>query len=90
LDPVTKVTHTCPIIQNNGVIRSLVGIIEIWLKETDLGPSNAFRMYQCPVLGGFTMLAPVQVIETFTTLASSIGIKVNLLVKFSYKQEDGS
>ncbi len=36
------------------------------------------------------MLAPVQVIETFTTLASSIGIKVNLLVKFSYKQEDGS
>ena len=89
-DPVSNVTHTCPVIQNNGVIRSLVKVIDIWLKEADLGPSNAFRMYQCPVLGGFSMIAPVQIIETFRTLAASTGVKVDLPVKFLYRQEDGS
>lgn len=88
-DPVTKVTLKCPVVQNNGVIRSLVEIIKIWLKETDLGPSNAFRMYRCPVLGGISMIAPVQIIETFMMFASSTGIEVELPVKFSYMWEDG-
>jgi hypothetical protein len=90
-DPVTKEKHKCPVVQTNGVIRSLTEIIKIWLREADLGPSNAFRMYQCPVLGGFSMIAPFQIIQNYMTLASAVGINVDLPVKFSYKQEkDGS
>ncbi len=90
-DPVTKEKHKCPVVQNNGVIRSLTELIKIWLKEADIGPSNAFRMYQCPVLGGFSMLAPFQIIESYMTLASAVGINVDPPIKFSYKQEeDGS
>ena len=89
-DPITKQNLICPVIQNNGVIRSLSSIIDIWLKETDMGQSHAFRMYQCPVLKSFTMLAPVQIVETFNSLAVSIGVDVNLPVHFSFKKDDGS
>ena len=89
-DPVTKKQLTCPVIQNNGVIRSLGSIIDIWLKEADMGQCHAFRMYQCPVLKSFTMIAPVQIVETFNSLAASIGVDVDLPFHFSFKKDDGS
>ncbi len=64
-DPITNEKLRCPIIQSNGVVRSLSSIVNIWLSEIDLGQSNAFRMFQCPVLKSFSMIAPFQIVETF-------------------------
>ncbi len=89
-DPITNEKLRCPIIQNNGVVRSLSSIVNIWLNEIDLGQSNAFRMYQCPVLKSFSMIAPFQIVETFMSLAASVGVEIDLPVKFSFKQDDDS
>jgi len=88
-DPVSKTKLVCPVIQNNGVIRSFPEIINIWLNETDLGQTNAFRMFQCPVGGSFTHLAPFPTIETIMKLAATIGVKTAPLVVFYLKQPVG-
>lgn len=90
VDPVTQSKHVCPVIQTNGVIRSLPEIVDIWLKEPDLGQSNAFRMFQCPVLKNFSMVAPFQVVETVMSLASTVGVNSVPPVLFQFKQTDDS
>jgi hypothetical protein len=90
VDPVTHMKHVCPVIQNNGVIRSLPEIINMWLKEPDLGQSNAFRMFQCPVLGNFSMVSPFQIVETVMNLAAAVGVKISSPVVFHFKRADDS
>ena len=90
VDPVTHEKHICPVMQNNGVIRSLPEIIDIWLKEPDLGQSNAFRMFQCPVLRSFSMVSPFQIVETILNLAATVGVKTSSPVLFQFKQADES
>ena len=84
-DPVDETELVCPVIQNNGVIRSFPEIIKIWLNEPDLGRSNAFRMFQCPVLKSFTMVAPFQMVQTVMDLAATIGVKTAPPVVFYLK-----
>jgi hypothetical protein len=88
-DPVTNTKHVCPVIQNNGVIRSFPEVIKLWLNEPDLGRSNAFRMFQCPVLKSFTMVAPFQMVQTVMDLAVTIGVKTAPPVVFYLKRPVG-
>ena len=88
-DPISKTKLVCPVIQYNGVIRSFLEIINIWLNETDLGQTNAFRMFQCPVVGSFTHLAPFPMVDTVMKLAATIGVKTAPLVLFYLKQPVG-
>lgn len=89
-DPVTKEPHQCPVIQTNGVIRSLSGIIEIWLKESNMGQSNAFRMFKCPVQQNFTMIASFPIVDSILKLAGYLKLDVSLPISFLYKAADDS
>ena len=90
VDPLTSEPHRCPVMQNNGVIRSIGGIIDIWLRESNMGQSNAFRMFQCPVLRNFTMIAPFSIVDTVLKLAGSSGVDVSLPLMFCFRGVDGS
>ena len=85
VDPVTREQQLCPIIQNNGVIRSLGEIISIWLKEVNMGQSSTFRMFQCPVLQNFTTISPFPIVDAFLKLAGSSGVDVSLPLFFWFK-----
>lgn len=88
IDPETNEQLKCPVIQTNGVIRSLTGIINLWLKEPSMGQSNAFRMFQCPVQKNFTMIASFPVVDAFLKLVGSLAVDISLPVVFSFKDSN--
>ncbi len=86
-DPVTNAKHKCPVIQANGVIRSLSEIISVWLKDLNMGQSNAFRMFQCPVLKNFTMIASFPIVDSFLKVAESLMVDVSPPIVFVFKKD---
>jgi hypothetical protein len=90
VDPVTGVQHRCPVIQNNGVIRSLGAVIDIWVKESDMGQSNAFRMFSCPVTREFVILSPIPIVNALMKLAGAAGVNTRLPIVFMHKGMDGA
>ena len=89
-DPVTNEQYQCPVIQTNGVIRSLDGIIRIWLGESNMGHSNVFRMFQCPILKNFTMIASFPVVDAFLGLAKSMAVDISPPMTFKFKDSSDS
>ena len=89
-DPVTNEQYQCPVIQTNGVIRSLDGIIRIWLGESNMGHSNVFRMFQCPILKNFTMIASFPVVDAFLGLAESMAVDISPPMTFKFKDSGDS
>jgi hypothetical protein len=85
-DPITGMQHRCPVIQNNGVIRSLQAVIEIWASESDMGQCNAFRMFSCPVTKNYSMISPFPIVDTVMKLACSAGVDVSSPLVFMYKE----
>jgi hypothetical protein len=89
-DPVSNEPFKCPLIQTNGVIRSFSEIIGVWLNESNMCQSNAFRMFQCPVLKNFTMIASFPVLDAFLNMASSMQVDITLPVVFLFKDSTDS
>ena len=85
VDPVEGVQHRCPVIQNNGVIRSLQSLVEIWAKEFDMGQSNPFRMFTCPVTRKFSTISPFPIVDTVMKLARAAAVDVSSPIVFMYK-----
>jgi hypothetical protein len=85
VDPVTNEPHLCPIIQNNGVIRSLGEIISIWSKQASMGQSSTFRMFQCPVNQSYTTISPFPIVDALLKLAELSGVDVSLPLYFWFK-----
>ena len=89
VDPVSKNRLRCPIIQNNGIIRSFSEIICIWVKEANMGQSNTFRMYPCPVNRNFTTISPFPIVDSFSKLALLSGVDVSIPMSFWFKGIEG-
>ena len=87
MDPVEGVQHRCPVIQNNGVIRSLQSLIEIWTNESDMGQGDAFRMFMCPVTRKLSTIAPFPIVNTVMKLASAAAVDVTSPIVFMYKED---
>jgi len=90
VDPVTGIQHRCPVIQNNGVIRSLGAVIDIWVKESDMGQSNAFRTFFCPVTRNYVLLPPFRIVNAVMKLAGAAGVDTTSPIAFVHKGVDGS
>ncbi len=90
VDPATGEQRRCPLILNNGVILSLGVVIDVWVRDSDMGQCNAFRMFKCPVSKSFSMISPFPIIDAFMKLAGSAGVDITSPVVFMYKNADGS
>ena len=90
VDPGTGVQLRCPVIQNNGVVRSLGSVIDIWAKASDMGQSHAFRMFSCPITRSFVLLSsPSPIVDTVMKLAGAAGVDKTSPIVFKYKGVDG-
>jgi hypothetical protein len=90
VDPVSNEVFKCPVMQGNGVVRSFGAVIDLWLNESNMGQSNVFRMFQCPVQRNFTMIAPFPIVDHFIRLAVTVGVDVSPPVLFHFKGFDGA
>ncbi len=90
VDPVSNEVFKCPVMQGNGVARSFGAVIDLWLNESNMGQSNVFRMFQCPVQRNFTMIAPFPIVDHFIRLAVTVGVDVSPPVLFHFKGVGGS
>jgi hypothetical protein len=90
VDPVSKEELKCPVMQGNGVVRSFGAVMDLWLNESNMGQSNVFRMFQCPVLRNFTMIAPFPIVDHFIRLAVTMGVDVSPPVLFHFKDSSDS
>jgi hypothetical protein len=90
VDPVSNEALKCPVMQGNGVVRSFGSVIDLWLNESNMGQSNVFRMFQCPVLKNFTMIAPFPIVDHFIRLAVTMGVDVSPPVLFHFKDSSDS
>ncbi len=84
VDPVSKVRYQCPVIQNNGIVRSLDGIIQIWNSEPAMN-THALRMFRCPVAQSFAVIATFPVVDAFLKLQGALGINTNPPLTFQFK-----
>ena len=90
VDPVTGIQHRCPVIQNNGVIRSLGAVIDIWVKECEWGQSNASRTFFCPVTRNYVLLSPFSIVNAVMKVAGAAGVNTTSPIAFVHKGVDGS
>lgn len=90
VDPVSNEALKCPVMQGNGVVRSFGAVMDLWLNESNMGQSNVFRMFQCPVLRNFTMIAPFPIVDHFIRLAVTMGVDVSPPVLFHFKDSSDS
>jgi hypothetical protein len=90
VDPVSKEALKCPVMQGNGIVRSFGEVIHLWSNESNMGQSNVFRMFQCPVLRNFTMIAPFPIVDHFIRLAVTMGVDVSPPVLFHFKDSSDS
>ena len=84
VDPISKIQYRCPVIQNNGIVRSLEGVIQIWSSGPDMN-THAYRMFKCPVTHNFAVIAAFPIVDAFLKFERALGINTDPPLAFEFK-----